>query len=264
MPDSHPRLAALADSERSGAVAPALGIDPSRRVVKTSETVALSIVHDIVAQGLSTGDRLPLEAAMLAQYRVSRASLREALRILEVQGLISLKPGPGGGPVVGRVDARYLARTATLYFHLGGMTYGQLFETQEEFEPLCAARAALHPDRREALQEFIDSPQVPDGLSEYHVATRHFHDVVYELAANPVLALVTKSISSIITLHIVSTMDPVEMHDSILAEHVLIARAIVAGHANKARDLTAEHFRAQHDFYRRNAPSRVDDLIEWR
>jgi DNA-binding FadR family transcriptional regulator len=254
----------LADSERSGAVAPALGIDPSRRVVKTSETVALSIVHDIVAQGLSTGDRLPLEAAMLAQYRVSRASLREALRILEVQGLISLKPGPGGGPVVGRVDARYLARTATLYFHLGGMTYGQLFETQEEFEPLCAARAALHPDRREALQEFIDSPQVPDGLSEYHVATRHFHDVVYELAANPVLALVTKSISSIITLHIVSTMDPVEMHDSILAEHVLIARAIVAGHANKARDLTAEHFRAQHDFYRRNAPSRVDDLIEWR
>ena len=85
--------------------------DGERRVAKTSETVALNLVRDIMARGLKTGDRLPLEAAMLQEYRVSRASLREALRLLEVQGLISLKPGPGGGPVVGRVDARHLART---------------------------------------------------------------------------------------------------------------------------------------------------------
>ena len=64
-----------------------------------------------MAQGLGSGDRLPLEAAMVEQYGVSRASLREALRLLEVQGLIRLKPGPGGGPVVGAVEAANLART---------------------------------------------------------------------------------------------------------------------------------------------------------
>src|SRR5687767_1624471 len=61
-----------------------------RRTVKASERVALEIVRAIVAQGLRTGDRLPLEAEMVEQYGVSRASLREALRLLEVQGLIRL------------------------------------------------------------------------------------------------------------------------------------------------------------------------------
>src|SRR5439155_15826548 len=119
---------------------------------KTSERIALEIVHDIVAQGLQAGDHLPLEAAMVEHYGVSRASLREALRLLEVQGLIALKPGPGGGPVVGSVDAPSLARTTTLYFHLGGMTYGELYQTQEMLEPLCAELAARHPDR-ETVQE---------------------------------------------------------------------------------------------------------------
>ncbi|MDE3204040.1 MAG: FadR family transcriptional regulator [Acidobacteriota bacterium] len=229
-----------------------------------SETVALSIVHDIVARGLTTGDRLPLEAEMLTEYRVSRSSLREALRILEVQGLISLKPGPGGGPVVGRVDARHLARTATLYFHLGGMTYGQLFETQQEFEPICAARACQHPDRRERLRPFMESYQaVPQG-PDYHASTQEFHDVVYDLAANPVLALISKAVTQILTVHIISTMDPVDMHAAIHEEHQVLARTIVAGHANRARELTEEHFRRQHEYYLRRAPSRIDDLIEWR
>ena len=61
--------------------------------------LAVMIVRDIVSRNRGPGDTLPSEAAMLAHYRVSRASLREALRLLEVQELIRLKPGPGGGPI---------------------------------------------------------------------------------------------------------------------------------------------------------------------
>ena len=68
------------------------------RTIKASERVAQEIVRDIVLRGLQTGDHLPLEAAMVDQYGVSRTSLREALRLLEVQGLISLKPGPAADP----------------------------------------------------------------------------------------------------------------------------------------------------------------------
>ena len=70
----------------------------ARRADKVSEVVARAIVHDIVSRGLEPGATLPSEAVMLARFQVGRASLREALRILEVHGLITIKPGPGGGP----------------------------------------------------------------------------------------------------------------------------------------------------------------------
>src|SRR5262245_43750238 len=84
--------------------------DATNRPLKTSEMVARDVVHAIVTRGLRTGDKLPSEAAMLAEYGVSRESLREGLRLLEVQGLISIRRGPGGGPVVGRIDAANLGR----------------------------------------------------------------------------------------------------------------------------------------------------------
>lgn len=239
------------------------GLD-ERRVVKTSETVALNIVHDIVARGLTSGDKLPLEVAMLQEYRVSRASLREALRLLEVQGLISIRPGPGGGPVVGNVDARHLARTASLYFHLGGMKYGELFETQEILEPVCAQLAARNRDRAGLMVRFLEPGATAAEGSKYHAATIDFHSAVYELAGNGVLGLITQAITSIISSHIVSTMDPVELHKSILDEHSQIARAISAGRESRAHRLTLEHFAAQHEYYKNHWPARFDELIEWR
>ena len=224
----------------------------------------MKIVHDLVVRGLRPGDKLPLESAMLQQYKVSRASLREALRLLEVQGLISIRPGPGGGPVVGNVDARNLARTTSLYFHLGGMKYGDIFSTQEVLEPVCAQLACRHPDREERMAPFLDARPLPKEGTPYHEVTLDFHNTVYELCGNPVLALVTQAVTSLISSHIVSTMDPVELHEPILEEHAQIARAISTGKESRAHRLTSEHFRAQHDYYQRNWPARFDEIIEWR
>ena len=73
---------------------------PRRRAVKVAESVAREILHDIADRQLPPGATLPSEAEMVETFNVARASLREALRILEVYGLIRIKPGPGGGPVV--------------------------------------------------------------------------------------------------------------------------------------------------------------------
>lgn len=64
---------------------------------KTALLVAQRIVEDIHDQGKQPGDRLPPERDMLEQYEIGRGTLRESLRFLELQGVISLKPGPGAG-----------------------------------------------------------------------------------------------------------------------------------------------------------------------
>jgi DNA-binding FadR family transcriptional regulator len=241
----------------------AIGEHSRQRTQKTSERVAGEIVRDIVARRLGTGARLPLEAEMAAQYDVSRSSLREALRLLEVQGLIRLKPGPGGGPVVGVVEAAHLARTESLYFHLAGATYRDLIETQAMLEPLCALAAAANP-AREAVMATLVAPGTHDDLDQYHQDTVTFHRAVYELAANPVLRLLTESVTQLITSHILAGTDPVELHASIVDEHAAIASAIAEGDGAAAHQLTRDHFEAQHDYYRRTFPARLAQLIEWR
>jgi GntR family transcriptional repressor for pyruvate dehydrogenase complex len=232
-----------------------------RRSPKTSERVALDIVHEISGRGLRTGDQLPLEAAMVEDYGVSRASLREALRLLEVQGLIRIKPGPAGGPRVGTVDAANLARTATMYFHLGAATYGQLLRAQSLFEPLCAALAAEHPERATAMEPFLALPE-PRDEAEYREVTVELHNAVYSLTANQVVSLLTQAITHVVTTRVNASMDPVELRPAILQEHVDLAAAIAAGRAEEAGLLMAEHFDAQHDYYRHHWPSRLDELIE--
>ena len=218
-----------------------------RRTLKTSERVALEIVHDIVAQGLRTGDRLPLEAAMVEQYRVSRSSLRRRSGCSRCRDSSASNPALAGGPVVGTVEAANLARTATLYFHLEAATYHELLQTQLLLEPLCAELAAMNPARREAMAPFLEpAPLAPEA--DYRAATVDFHSAVYALTANPVLQLLTEAVTHIVTNHVLATMDPVELRPAIVDEHAVLARAIASGHAEKAHRVMTEHFATQHDY----------------
>lgn len=233
------------------------------RTVKASERVAQEIVRDIVLRGLQTGDRLPLEAAMVVEYGVSRTSLREALRLLEVQGLISLKPGPGGGPVVGTVEPAHLARTAALYFHLGGATYADVMRTQVLMESTCARLAAMNPAREAEMQPWFEQT-MPDDVPEYRDLTTGFHGAVYRLADNPVLSLLTQAATHIVTQHVITTMDPVELRGTIIHEHADLARLIAGGDAEKAERQMAEHFQRQHDQFAARWPARLRENIQWR
>ena len=173
---------------------------------------------------------------MLAHYRVSRASLREGLRLLEVQELIRLKPGPGGGPIVSAVDPRNLAKISTLYLHLGGATYQELFEAQLVVSPISAERAARNPDRdlvRATLKPFLEVDQPVQGPG-YWAVTNEFHGSVEALGGNRVLELLTRIVGSIWHEHVVTHMDTHAVRDQILQEHRDIAKAIIARQPSKA------------------------------
>ncbi len=239
--------------------------DLPRRQAKTAETVAVAIVHDVVSRKLKPGDMLPSESVMRAEYGVSRASLREALRLLEVQGLIRLKPGPGGGPEVGEVDPRNLAQLTSLYLHLGGGTYRQLFEAQLHIAPLVARMAAANPDRelvRSRMSPFL-VPDLPVEGDAYWVTTGSFHGRVEELSGNRVVELMARVISHLWNVHVATRMDTTPLRSMIHADHRKIAQAIIAGHETKAGRLMCEHYEVLQAEYARHWPARFEELIEW-
>jgi len=239
--------------------------DAAPRQLKTSELVAQRIVAGIVDDRLQVGDRLPAEAEMLQQYEVSRESLREGLRLLEVQGLVAIKRGPGGGPVVTSIDPRNLARTSTLYYHLAGASYNELFDAWLLFEPAVVRQVTESVERAEKKQAL--GPYLPEYDTErtrFMSRSTGFHEAIANLGGNRVLSLMLRSLSHIVVEHIVRDLDPMAEQAEIIDDHAEIGRAMIDGRAQRAQKLMAEHIRHLVTFYREQFPDRMDDYVQWR
>src|SRR3954468_22441547 len=113
---------------------------------KTAMIIARRIVDDVRRGGYSVGDRLPAEKQMLEDYQVGRGTLRESLRFLELQGVISLKPGPGGGPTVEKPESSTLATTLLLMLQFENARFDTIVEARRGLEPLMARLAAERID----------------------------------------------------------------------------------------------------------------------
>ena len=226
----------------AAALAPQDGIG---RSVKTSERIAAAIVSEIVASKLSPGDRLPNEAAMVERFQVGRGSIREALRILEVHGLISLRSGPGGGPVVIAVNPRDVARTFSLYLHLSGATIRELTETRLFLEPMIARMAAREqdPTGMARLREAAEyEASVPEGDGRYIFAANNFHYVLATLSGNVVIDLVATALKELYTTRVVGGGLVNDLEQAGLrSQHGAIAEAILAGDSARAEQLTRKH-----------------------
>ena len=242
--------------------------DVARRTSKTSEIVALEIVRNIVAQNpQASATDCRWKRRCWCSTASSRSSLREAsLRLLEVQGLIAIRPGPGSGTVVGRVHPGNLARTLTLYLHMAGSTYDQLLDAWMAAEPLLARLAAKNPDRakvRELMGPFVSQGHAEHG--KWLIAEGlDFHDRVAELADNPVLALVLKSVSFISTEQVLTNPERGELEEQIVHDHSGLAEAIIAGRPEKAEKLMAEHIHHIVEDFKAYWPRRVGEKIQWR
>lgn len=250
----------MAGFESSG---PATSIPFRRRTEKVSGVIAREIVSDM--RGLPPMSMLPPEAAMLEKYQVGRASLREALRILEVQGIIAIRPGPGGGPMVAPFDSMNFARMTTLYLHLVGATYREVLEARIIMEPVMARLAAQRkdPDAVSRLQEFLTRVE-PAGEGEYLLHTSGFHTLLSGLSGNRVLDLEGRGLKDIYADRIEGMVFPPEAREGILRDHRLIAQAIIAGNATRAEKLTRAHMEEYLFYSAARNPGVLDEVVQWR
>lgn len=231
-----------------------------RRIAKVAEVVAREIIHDI--RGLAPGTRLPPESEMLSRYRVGRGSLREALRILEVQGLIVIRPGSGGGPVVARVQPRNYAEMTSLYCHAMGASYRDIMEARFAMEPVMARLAAIRQDAEmiEKLKAVAANP--PTNVHEYLDTELDFHTLLSTMSGNPVLDLMGRALKIIYTDKVYSVVTP-DMRAHLAEDHMAIVEAIEQGDAAAAE----EAMRAHMDQFVRDAAQRMpgvlDDIVDW-
>jgi GntR family transcriptional repressor for pyruvate dehydrogenase complex len=240
------------------------------RAEKVSESLARRILSDITDGNLAPGSQLPPEAEMLQQFTVGRGSLREALRILEVYGVITIRSGPGGGPVVQVLGSREFARAAAFYFHVRGSKFRDVIEARRDMEPLMARLAAkgATDDVVQRLERNVEaSRQVAKGELPARDWSRHsmgFHTLVADSSGNSVLALFTLSLRDIYYDWIDGrSMAAVSDHKQICNEHAAILKGITAGDGEAAENAMREHLDKVTTRIIKKLDFMLDDVIRW-
>jgi GntR family transcriptional regulator, transcriptional repressor for pyruvate dehydrogenase complex len=243
----------------------ALNHRPIKRGDKVAQAVARSIVRQIRARKLMPGEQLPPEAQMLQEYGVGRGSLREALRILEVHGLISIKPGPGGGPIVAKASPEDFGRMATLFFQAEGMTFRELIEARLIMEPVMARLAAERrdPTRMDQLLKAAGLTRVDDE-NEYLRITGDFHRIVAEMSGNGIVGLFCQSLFGIFRDRVSGIVFPKQRRKEVTTAHAAIARAIEQGRRDEAEKLMYDHMSQYVAYVKRTHPNLIDEVIDWR
>ncbi|GLY32788.1 FCD domain-containing protein [Kineosporia sp. NBRC 101731] len=232
--------------------------------MKVGDAVAREILSRITRQRLAPGTRLPPEAQMMAEYRVGRSTLREALRILEVNGLIAIRPGPGGGPMVREFSAHDFGRTASLFLQSRGLTLRELLEARLLLEPVAARLAATRRSPQDAARLGLTAT-IADPLqdAEYRRATDDFHTLVVETASSGVIGMFALALKEIFRVRVRELIVPTADRAGILHVHGQIADAIRDGRAQEAERLMGDHMS---DYARRieeSHPALMDEVVDW-
>jgi len=156
----------------------------------------------IVGGYLSEGDSLGHEPDLVERFGVSRPSLREALRILEAEGLITVVRGALGGVVVHEPNERMTARTAALVLQARNVPLADVYDARSLLEPTAAASVARSSRRKSASKELLrlveeQEASVDDPIA-FGVANARFHERLVALAGNQTLTIVAEMLNEIV------------------------------------------------------------------
>jgi DNA-binding FadR family transcriptional regulator len=215
------------------------------------QLVADNIRRKIILGEFLDGDFLPNEAQLLAQYEVSRPVLREAIRILQSESLLTIRRGSKGGARVNAPRPEPVARQAGGLLQYGRTTVFDVFRARAIIEPPAVrllaenASAATLQRLREALE--LESTTINDPR-RWGKAHADFHTLVVELSGSNTLALFAHIMSDITTAHTQAVWqhaadEAQKRTDSELAHrvHRKLVRLVEEGKAADAEQLWRRH-----------------------
>lgn len=213
--------------------------------------VANAIKEWVVERGLQPGDRLPGESEMIDRFGMSKGTIREAMRLLQAQGLVETKTGPGGGSFVGEVSRERANALLANYFYFRDVTIDDIYQVRIALEPDLAAGLAgrLTSDQLAELEQIMTAYAAPATDAEQeraqHVASLRFHARLADFARNAVLGFFINFMAQILTdLTVYKQLYAAPNHDLWQRgrdHQIKLIEALRSGDAARARAIMKNH-----------------------
>lgn len=201
----------------------------------------------IVQGGMSIGESLPAERDLMVLHKVSRATVREALRILGAKGLIEVRRGRRGGSYIQAPNGEAVSRSLDLFIQGHDIRFSDLLAVREAIEPVAAAQAARQRTDEDiaALYDNLDkTDQTVADIRRFSQLNIEWHTAVVRASHNPLFLSFMTSISSALYLATErSEFDP-QIRSIVARSHRRITDAIAQGDADAARRRMTRHVTA--------------------
>ena len=239
-------------------------LTPPKRRTKAATVLAKNVVREIQRRGLQPGAKLLSEQRMVERYGVARGSLREALRYLELHGVLRLKSGPGGGPVIEAPNGRHFAGTLALVLQMVAAPFRTIIETRWVVEPGMVALAAQRAKDADlqALRASLDAMRgALRDAARFQEENRRFHDLLAVASGNAVFRFLLPA------LHWISDGAGVRYSEAerrrILRAMRRLFAAIEARDPQSAARLMERFFAASLEYLDRRYPSVMLRRVSW-
>lgn len=210
------------------------------------EAVAHQIREAIFSGLLAPGHKLPPERELAQRFQTSRVALREALRALEKEGMITIKRGFGGGAFIADFDSALRALTDSLstVVKLGDAKSSQLTEVRAILEPQIARLATLRagPDDLNKIESIVVAQE--EELKNGELSRKldmEFHRRLADAAHNPVLKIVVNAVNESIRDAISRSKLSRQMRTRVVGFHRGILEALRSRDTSRAQSAMADH-----------------------
>jgi GntR family transcriptional repressor for pyruvate dehydrogenase complex len=249
------------------------GSDGDRYVFSASARHVAAVLRRMIVGGeLPDGVKLPRQQDLLAQFGVSMPSLREALSVLEAEGLVTVQGQNRGGAIVHSPDATGAALTIGLVLESRRTSLVDVGEANARVQFECADLCAIAEDRAERIVPVLEGinkrgMEVIDDSSDIFVdASLEFHSAIVDLSENHSLALVAGALRILWDSHAARVATTIEVErftrSDRLADvrtHQAVTSAIEKGDRDLVRKILTTHMRAALEFWSHiEGPSLID------
>lgn len=219
---------------------------------RAHELVIEAIEQQVMAGALKVGDSLPPERELAARLQVSRAGVREAVRVLEHIGILTSRQGagPDSGTVVAASTRDALTQFLRLHVGLANFAIDDVIEARVLLERASAISAAeqgseaLEPVRR----SLAGMEAAGADRERFNDADTAFHLAIAEAGGNDLVAALTAAIRGSVRHRILAAMQTQshweDVVEQLLSEHRAILAALEAGEPQRAAELSEQHIRS--------------------